>query len=298
MSRIPTVPFGPVEVTRLIVGGNPFCGNSHFSRELSQEMREYFTPERVVETLRECEAAGINTFQGRGDFHRVMYWLELFRREGGRLHWIAQTASEMRDIDQNIRVCAAVGAVGIYHHGTETDRLWREGRQDVVADRLRRIRDTGARVGLGTHVPEVIEYADEHDWDVDFYMACFYNLSRVERRSALVAGSEEGLSEEPFFPEDPPRMCETIRATSRQCLAFKILGAGRVVRTTSLTRPDRPCATQDEVAAAFRFAFENIKPKDAVVVGMFPKYLDQVRLNVEHTLAAQSSSYHPDNGGR
>ena len=274
MSRIPTVPFGPVDVTRLIVGGNPFCGNSHLSPELSQEMREHFTPQRVVETLKSCEASGINTFQGRGDFHRVMYWLELFRREGGRLHWIAQTASEMHDIDENIRVCAAAGAVGIYHHGTETDRLWRAGRQDVVADRLKRIREAGVRVGLGTHMPEVIEYADEHGWDVDFYMACFYNLSRVERESALVTGTEPAGGDEPFLPEDPPRMCETIRATPRQCLAFKILGAGRL------------CATQEDVAAALRFAFENIKPTDAVVVGMFPKHLDQVRLNAQHTLAA------------
>jgi hypothetical protein len=66
-------------------------------------------------------------------------------------------------------------------------------------------------------------------------------------------------------------MCETIRATPKQCLAFKILGAGR------------RCADQDDVAAAFRFAFDNIKPIDAVVVGMYP---GQVQSNVEHTLAA------------
>ena len=274
MTAIPTVPFGPVKVTRLIVGGNPFCGNSHLSPEASAEMREHFTPERVVETLRSCEAAGINAFQGRGDLHRVMHWLELFRRGGGRLHWIAQTASEMHDIAQNIRVCRAMGAVGIYHHGAETDRLWKEGRPGVVADRLRCIRDTGAQVGLGTHVPEVIEEAEERGWDVDFYMACLYNLSRVERESALVSGREPGPSDEPFLPEDPPRMCETIRATPRQCLAFKILGAGR------------RCATQEEVAEAFRFAFANIKPTDAVVVGMFPKHSDQVGRNVAHTLAA------------
>ena len=151
-------------------------------------MTEFFTAERVVETLHRCEASGINTFQGRGDFHRVMYWLELFRREGGQLHWIGQTASEMHDVYQNIRVIAAMGAVGIYHHGTVTDALWKEGRQDEVLNRLKAIRDTGLQVGLGTHMPEVIEYAEEHDWDVDFYMACFYNISRIERESALAGG--------------------------------------------------------------------------------------------------------------
>jgi hypothetical protein len=40
------------------------------------------------------------------------------------------------------------------------------------------------------------------------------------------------------------------------------------------------------VAEAFRFAFSNIKPKDAVVVGMFPKHLDQIALNVQYAMAA------------
>ena len=107
-------------------------------------------------------------------------------------------------------------------------------------------------------------------------MACFYNLSRIDRESALVTGAEVRYSEAPFCPEDPPRMCETIRATPRQCLAFKILGAGR------------RCSTQEDVAAAFKFAFENVKPTDAVVVGVFPKHVDQVGLNVGHALAALS----------
>ena len=66
-------------------------------------------------------------------------------------------------------------------------------------------------------------------------------------------------------------MCQTIRATGKTCLAFKILGAGRL------------CATQEAAREAFRFAFANIKPQDAVVVGMFPKYEDQVALNVQYT---------------
>ena len=31
--------------------------------------------------------------------------------------------------------------------------------------------------------------------------------------------------------------------------------------------------------AAFRFAFENIKPADGVIVGMFPWYFDEVTAN-------------------
>jgi hypothetical protein len=275
MEELPQVPLGRSNllVTRLISGGNPLCGNSHFSDEMNDQMRDYFTPEQVVAYLHHLQQAGINTLQARGDYHRILHWLELFRRQGGQLHWIAQTASEMSDVFQNIRVLAAAGAIGIYHHGTQTDRFWLEGRIDKTRDYLKCIRDTGVQVGLGTHTPEVIEYAEEQGWDVDFYMACFYNLNRKPRESALVSGKAPASPEE-FRAEDRPRMCQVIRQTEKTCLAFKILGASRL------------CSTQQEVAAAFRFAFSNIKPKDAVVVGMFPKHEDQITLNIRYAMAA------------
>lgn len=268
---LPTIPFGEYQVTRLIMGGNPLCGNSHYSRAMNRDMADYYTPERVVEVFQRCEAEGINTVQARGDYHRILHYFELYRRAGGKMHWIAQTASEMHDIKTNIRVIAAFGAIGIYFHGSRTDSYWHEGRIDEVEDYLKCMRDQGVQVGLGTHIPEVIEYAEEKDWDVDFYMACFYNLNRQKRESALVSGV---FTKEAFYEEDPPRMCETIRQTPKTCLAFKIMAASRL------------CADQEQVRRTFQWAFDHIKPQDAVVVGMFPKYEDQIKLNVEHALAA------------
>ena len=271
MSVLPTVPFGPVEVTRLIIGGNPFCGFSHVDDAMNRDMVEYYTAERVVEVLHAAQKAGMNTVQARGDYHRVLHWVELFRREGGQLHWVAQTASEMHDVFQNIRILKEAGAVGIYHHGSKTDRLWKEGKIDEVEDYLKCMRDCGVQVGLASHIPEAIEYAEERDWDLDFYMTCFYNLSRTDRDSYLVTGK---MSKEIFADEDPARMVQTIQGTPKMCLAFKILAASR------------RCGSQEEVAEAFRYAYESIKPTDAVIVGMFPKYLDQVSLNVAHARAA------------
>jgi hypothetical protein len=289
MIQLPTVPLGRHAITRLIVGGNPFCGNSHFSQERSRQMREYYTAERVVDVLARCRAAGINTVQARGDYHRILYWIELYRRQGGQLHWIAQTASEMHDVFQNIRILAAAGAIGIYHHGTQTDRFWQEGQIDRVEEYLKCVRDSGVQVGLGTHIPEVIEYAEEKGWDLDFYMACLYNLSRKPRESALVARADasssaqvspgtEGPVREEYLAEDRARMCEVIRQTPRTCLAFKILAAGR------------NCATQDDVQDAFDYAFTHIKPQDAVVVGMYPRHADEVTLNVGHALRAMAKA--------
>ncbi len=267
MSELPTIKFGKFKVTRLIIGGNPLCGNSHFSEQLSREMAEYFTEERVVGTLERAEVCGINTIQARGDYHRVLYWLELYRRNGGKMYWIAQTASEMHDVFQNIRIISAAGAIGIYHHGSRTDNLWHEGKIDKVNDYLKCMRDEGVMVGLGTHIPDVIKYAEDKGWDIDFYMSCFYNISRQKRESNLVRGTFV-QDEEEFRPDDPAEMCKVIRQTDKICLAFKILGA------------NRRCKSQEDVYDAFKFAFENIKPIDAVVVGMYPKHIDQIRLNV------------------
>lgn len=275
MYDIPKVKLGnsDFEVTRLISGGNPLCGNSHFTPEMSQDMRDYYTAEQVVKYFHDLQASGIDTLQARGDFHRILYWRELFLREGGQLKFITQTASEMHDVFSNIKVIAATGAEGIYLHGTKVNNWWLDGEIDKAEDYLKCMRDCGVQVGIGSHIPEVFDYVEDKGWDVDFYMTCFYNLHKQKRESTLVDPFNKGANEE-FNEADPPKMIQIIQNTDRMCLAFKILAAGR------------RCRTQEDVREAFEYAFANIKEKDAVVVGMFPKYDDQIRLNIEHTLHA------------
>ena len=52
---LPTVALGPRRVTRLVAGNNPMYGYSHFNRLLSQLMAEYFTDERKIEFLLNCQ---------------------------------------------------------------------------------------------------------------------------------------------------------------------------------------------------------------------------------------------------
>ncbi len=62
-----------------------------------------------------------------------------------------------------------------------------------------------------------------------------------------------------------------MREVDQPCLGFKILGAGRL------------CDSQEMVRDAFRFAFENIKPKDGVIVGMYPRFFDEIAVNSQYT---------------
>src|SRR3954468_10898563 len=85
---LPTVRIGKHEISRLILGSNPFYGYSHASRELDQHMREWGTPEHIGEALREAERNGITTFQTNG-MDREMADVELHGARGGGLQVIA-----------------------------------------------------------------------------------------------------------------------------------------------------------------------------------------------------------------
>jgi len=260
---LPTVPFGPHRITRLIVGGNPFSGHSHTSPELSREMIDYYSVANIKATLFEAERAGLNTMQSRGDRHITRMIVE-YRQEGGKLQWIGQTASELADTAANVRYMASFQPIGIYHHGSRTDAYWRQGRIDAVRDYLKVMRDLGVQVGLGTHLPEVVEYAEEHAWDLDFYMTSLYN----PRPGGSASGTASGVvDQELYLEEDRVRMIKTIRETPKTCLALKILAAGRNSRTP------------EDLRRAFEHAFASIKPTDAVVVGVYQKRGNQIAEN-------------------
>ena len=62
-------------------------------------------------------------------------------------------------------------------------------------------------------------------------------------------------------------MFKVIRNVSKPCLAYKVLAAGRKIDSPEMVRK------------AFEYAFQNIKPSDAVIVGMYPRFSDQIAEN-------------------
>jgi hypothetical protein len=260
---MPTVEFGGARISRLIVGGNPVSGNSHLNGALSQEMIDYFTSGNIKALLKSCAAVGINAWQSRADRH-IIRLLHEYRQGGASVHWIAQTATEI-DFERNVREIARENPLGVYHHGSKTDGLWAAGQIDKVRDALKIMRQTGVRVGLGTHRPEVIDYVESKGWDVDFYMTCVFNLSRSEAEKAKLAGKP--YPGELFWDADRPEMLKRVRQTRRQCLIFKVYGA------------TRHCDSPERMLAALKLAAEYAKPVDAVVIGMFQKHKDQAAEN-------------------
>ena len=261
---LPTVDFFGHKVSRLICGGNPLSGFSHVSDALDDEMIDYYTMPKIMALFDECLKHGINTFQSRGDRHQMRAFLE-HRLAGGKIQWIAQTASEFRSIEGNIDEIASYEPIAIYHHGTHTDNSWHMGEIDKVRDLVKHIKDKGLPAGIGSHIPEVIEYAEEHGWETDFYMCCMYNLARSYKSAP--ATEQNAYAKDRFPVEDPPRMARTIREVKKPVIAFKLMAASR------------NCTTPESTKKAFEFAFANIKPKDLVDVGIFQKHKNQVAEN-------------------
>ncbi len=268
--QVPKVKFGGVEISRLVVGCNPFYGFAHFNRTLSTIMQEYYTAERVCDVLHQCNRFGINAYN-YVQLGRAAQDLERFRAEGGKMHLIVQGTTDPAPI------VAQWKPLAIYRHGGLTDRAFQSGNIGSVREWCKKVRDTGVMVGVGTHKPEVIALVEEQGWDVDFYAGCVYNITRTPDEWKKVLGGElPEMPSEVYVQSDPRRMYTVMQRTRKPCFAYKILAAGRVA--------------EEGIDQAFQTAFASIKPTDAVFVGMFPRVRDEVRENAERACRILSST--------
>ncbi len=249
MPNMPTVTIGGVTVSRFIVGGNPFSGNSHQPGTLSREMRDYFTVDRIKSIFRECEAEGVNTFLGRGDNHisrlLVEYW-----NEGGQIQFIAQTCPERASLIDNIDRIAGIGTQMCYLHGGQADGLVKAGDLTPLREAIEFGKGRGMVMGIAGHRPETHIAAVEADLGADFHCCSFYNLA--ERQ-------------EEYLAEDRDRMVATIKDIPVPVIGYKILAAGR-----------------NEPEEAFRYAFEHLRDTDPICVGVYPEHRpDEIRMDAE-----------------
>jgi len=268
---LPTIKLGPHDVTRLVVGSNPFNGNSYLGPNLNRHMSEYYTIDREVEFLLSCEAAGINTHQfSTSALDKSAQCIAKLRERGSKLKYFC-IHSNLKEIP---KVIERTQPIAILHHGSATDSLFAKGQFDRVKDFVKAVHDQGLLAGVSAHNPDCIKTIVDEGWDVDCFMTCFFNLSR---KAPDPYGRKPGELETvdasgPFFLNDREIMAHLAGQVKQTCFAFKIMAAGRLGANPKWAR------------GAFQYAFEHIKPKDAVIVGMFPQYFDELKANVGYTL--------------
>ena len=266
MTTLPKVSFCNHQISKLLIGDNPIYGYSHFNKLLSQHQTEYHTPERVVTTLKRAEEAGINAWQN-SITERSLSDLQQYRDAGGTMCWFCLSrGSVWYEEPDKVFEDAKHNPFGMAPHGGGVgQRCLRENRLDLLQDILKRIRDTGVLVGLSVHDPKLVYIAEDEGWDIDYYMTALYNLH---------GGSEKFREKFGYAPlgeiyarEDRVEMCEAIRRTDKPCIIFKVLAAGRTIGS--------PQQIREEV----KFALENSKQNDVLLLGMYQQFSDQIGEN-------------------
>jgi len=253
-----TVKLGSLSVSQLIIGGNPFSGFSHQGPQRDREMREYYTPERIKATWREAESLGINTCIARGDQH-IIGLLHEYRAAGGKIQWIAQTASEASTALEGVKWALAASPVACFIHGGVTMYLLAQGQGHLLQEAVQAIKDAGLPAGIASHQPASFAWAEEY-LNCDFYMCSYYDPARRDQNPRY-----DPRSNERFREEDRQAMVETIQKLKRPVIHYKVLAAGR-----------------HDPRSAFQFVAKTMRAGDAVCVGFFTKDKpDMIREDIE-----------------
>jgi hypothetical protein len=239
------VRLGNVEVSRLVIGGNPFSGFSHQGPERDKQFRKYYTQQRIKDTLRKAEQAGINTVFARADNHMIRL-LEEYWDEGGKIQWIAQTASERADFLSNIRTAAANGAKGCYLHGGQSDFFFHQKQHDNMHQALATMKSAGLAAGFAGHNVAVHEWIRDN-LKADFQVCCYYDPTpRTDDPNHVSSDHEK------FDPAHRDQMAAAIRTFTCPTVHYKVFAAGR-------TDPRQ----------ALQYVAKTIRPQDIVLIGCF-----------------------------
>jgi hypothetical protein len=238
---LPTVDFCGLNVTWLILGANPFGGFSHQSKERDGAMLAYYTPDRIRETWRRAEAAGINTMVTNNESEHVVRAVKEYFSAGGTLQWIAQlNCRKQPDMVRAIDDAVAIGCKAVYFHGALVDDAYVRKDEACIRAWADHARSRGVPAGVAGHAPEAHLWVNGLD-AVDFHAVCFFNCGSVHKGKG-----------DKFRLADVFRAAEVVRRIRKPCIAYKIMGAGRI-----------------DARLAFEHAFGGIKPGDVVNVGMY-----------------------------
>lgn len=234
--KLPTISLGKLKVSRLILGSNPFFGFAHRGKGLGARMKAYYTDQRIMTVLDEAAEMGI-TAVAAPVYDR---WIKLFAAyldKGGKLKtWIAQPDPPGGEMSKAITAAAKGGATAIFIQGARVDEHVGWNRWDRLLGWVKQVRDLGLPAGMASHRPDVHVEAEKRKFPTDFYYQCFFQAASgkylMKHRDLAVAA---------------------IRQIDKPVVGYKVLAAGRL-------EPDQ----------AFAFAFEHIRAKDGVCVGVYP----------------------------
>jgi hypothetical protein len=226
---LPTGKIGNVTISRLICGGNLIGGWAH-SRDLiyvSSLLKQYFTDEKIIETLQICEENGINTIiVGTSSFNV----LQKYRDErGGKIQWLVQCVVKPDDLETDVKRAIDGGAVGAFLIGNQGDEWARAGKVDLIGKLLDIIKQNGVIAGVGGHNLGTVVACEEAKLPVDFYMKThhstgYWSTRRPEQHKDVI----DNYNVDNYWDKEPDKTVQYMRNVEKPWIAYKVLAAGAV----------------------------------------------------------------------
>ncbi len=242
---MPMGKIGPLSVSRLICGGNLISTFAH-ARDLiyvSALLKQYFTDEKICDTLELCEEHGINTAIMRVDDHTLRVIKKYRGDRGGKIQWIAQVKPNEDDLLWDSRLALENTALGVYMHGGVADEWVQKGKVDLIGKFVEQARKLGAGViGLGAHDIATTMACVKAGLEPDFFMK---TLNAKNYWSAGIMPRHDSV-----WCEQPEETIAFMKTVQKPWVAFKVLGAGAI-----------------HPREGFKYAFAN--GADFCCVGMF-----------------------------
>lgn len=242
---------GDVSISRVICGGNLIGGYAH-SRDLiyvSSLLKQYFTDEKIIETMEICEEVGVNTINAGTSSLPVLkkYWDE----RGGKIQWLAQCMASSDDLTGDVKKAIDAGATGAYLIGNAADKWERAGRVDLIGKVVDFIKQNGVIAGVGGHNLETVMACEKAALPVDFYMKTHHStMYWSKRKPDQTKDVIDNYAIDNYWDKYPEQTVEYMKKVEKPWIAYKVLAAGAVLPSDG-----------------FKFALEN--GADFMCVGMF-----------------------------
>lgn len=249
-----------VSLSRMIIGTNWMLGWSHRSPAHDHQIKRKFAQgENAFSMLKTFYDRGVDTIMGPLQQEKVMQdAVKYFSDQTGKklilidtpIINVDDTAEARKEARATIRRSKDCGATFCLVHHSSAEQLVNKNKHiiDRLPDYLDMIRQEGMIPGLSAHMPELITYSDENEYDVQTYLQiynCLGFLMQVEVETVN----------------------QIIHHAKKPVMTIKSMAAGRVSPFVGLN-----------------FSWNTIRPCDMVTVGCFDA--EEAEEDIEISLAA------------
>jgi len=226
---MPTIRLGSFEVSRLILGSNPFWGFWHGNPQNPMD----YTNEGRFAVMDAAASQGIKAIWVPAYKEWISMWNE-YKDHGGKLQtWIGQPDGYNGvSVEDQITSCAKNGGKAVCIQGMNVDEAIEKKDFEKLKRWIGMIKDYGLPAGLASHNPESIMRAEDQALPAEFY-----HLTLGVPNTFESAARDKTL--------------KTVRQIDKPMVVFKVFGAGRY-------KPD----------VAIPYVMKSIRRKDGLCVGV------------------------------